>query len=114
MIAIYGIKSCGSVKKALTFFQTHGLEYTFHDFKATPVDDKKIAYWNTFVPIEILLNSKGTTYKTLELKKLELTQQEKIVWMAKHNLLIKRPVIEFNDNVTVGFDESHYKGLFLS
>ena len=46
MITIYGIKNCDSVKKAFRFFNEHSLEYTFIDFKISPVDKNKITQWS--------------------------------------------------------------------
>ena len=114
MIHIYGIKSCGSVQKALKFLEDRSLAYTFHDFKKTPVDQEKITFWASKVPLTTLLNTKGTTYKTLGLKALELDDNAKITWMSNHNLLIKRPVIEYNAQIIVGFDPSYYEGILIS
>lgn len=113
MITIYGIKNCGSVKKAFQFFNEHGLDYTFVDFKTSPVDQNKIIQWTKQADISLLLNTKGTTYRTLNLKALSLTDSDKIEWMVKDNRLIKRPVIEYNSNLIVGFNLSHYEGIFL-
>ena len=57
--------------------------------------------------------NKGKKYRDLKLKELNLDDEAKIEWMAKENYLIKRPVIEFDGNVLVGFDEDRYKELFL-
>jgi Spx/MgsR family transcriptional regulator len=114
MIHIYGIKSCGSVQKALRFLDTHGIVYTFIDFKISPVSREKIEIWAKQSPLNVLLNTKGTTYRTLGLKSLDLDDNGKIDWMSTHNLLIKRPVIEYNDTLIVGFDESYYEGIFHS
>lgn len=114
MTHIYGIKSCGSVQKALKFLDTHSIAYTFHDFKSTPVSREKIESWSIQAPISTLFNTKGTTYRTLGLKEYNLDDKGKIEWMSSHNLLIKRPVIEFRDKLIVGFDPSQYEGILLS
>ncbi|MGD9655059.1 MAG: arsenate reductase family protein [Sulfuricurvum sp.] len=114
MLQIYGIKNCGSVKKALQFFDTHDIPYVFHDFKTAPVNEEKILSWLSKSNLSVLLNTKGTTYRTLNLKALALNDNEKIRWMEEHNLLIKRPVIEYGDQVIVGYEQSHYEGIFLS
>lgn len=114
MTHIYGIKSCGSVQKALRFLDTHAIEYTFHDFKTSPVSREKIEAWAQQSPLSVLLNTKGTTYRTLELKNRDLDDTDKIEWMSQYNLLIKRPVIEYKDTLIVGYDESHYQGIFHS
>jgi arsenate reductase (glutaredoxin) len=114
MTHIYGIKSCGSVQKAIKFLDAHAIAYTFHDFKSSPVSREKIELWATQTPISLLLNTKGTTYRTLDLKSYNLDNNGKIEWMSNHNLLIKRPVIEFKNQLIVGYDESYYKGILLS
>ena len=114
MVDVYGIKSCGSVQKALRFLDARGIAYTFHDFKTAPVSDKKILDWTAKVPLSTLLNTKGTTYRTLGMKNHELDDNGKIEWMGNHNLLIKRPVIEYKDMLVVGYDESYYEGIFRS
>jgi arsenate reductase (glutaredoxin) len=114
MTHVYGIKSCGSVQKALKFLDSHAISYTFHDFKTSNISRDTIAMWSTKAPLSTLLNTKGTTYKTLGLKGLELDDNGKIEWMGEHNLLIKRPVIEYNNQLIVGYELSYYEGIFKS
>jgi len=115
MITIYGIKTCGSVKKALAFFKNHNLEVTFIDFKKTPATPENIDHWLTSVSMKTLFNTRGTKYRTLGLSKLTLDESQKRQWLIDENLLIKRPVIEALDgSITIGFDEVLYKERFLS
>ena len=112
MIKVYGIKSCGSVKKALKLLNECGLEYEFVDFKKSPVGCEKIEAWLQKVSIDKLFNTRGTKYRQLRLKDLNLDDEGKKEWLCKENLLIKRPVIEVEDKVIVGFDEKQYKEVF--
>ncbi len=114
MVHVYGIKSCGSVRKALQFLDAHNIPYAFHDFKSSPVSNKKLQEWAEQVPLLSFFNTKGTTYRTLGLKSYDLDNNGKIEWMSTHNLLIKRPVIEYNDTLVVGYDQSYYEREFLS
>ena len=114
MIKVYGIKTCGSVKKALKFFKDNGIEIEFHDFKKEPVDCQKIDFWISKVGIDKLFNNRGTKYRTLKLKELNLDDNGKREWLCKENMLIKRPVVELeNGEVIVAFDEEEYKKKFL-
>ena len=109
MITVYGIKNCDSVKKALKFLKQHELEYTLHDFKTDPVSLEKVSSWSQSVEMKQLFNTRGTTYRTLKLKDLNLNDEQKLQWLAKENMLIKRPVIEYDTNkVLVAFDEDIY------
>ncbi|NCO00320.1 MAG: Spx/MgsR family RNA polymerase-binding regulatory protein [Epsilonproteobacteria bacterium] len=113
MFKVYGIKNCDSVKKALKFFKEHNLAYTLQDFKEEKVSEEKISFWLTQVDMKSLFNAKSTTYRTLKLKELNLNEEGQKEWLAKNNLLIKRPVVEFNKKVVVGYNEDIYKGVFL-
>jgi len=113
MIKMYGITTCGSVKKAKKFFNENDIEFEFVDFKKTPVGCDKINEWLQQVDIKTLFNSRGTKYRTLKLKELNLDDNSKIEWLCKENLLIKRPVIEYDNKVIVAFDEDKYKDIFL-
>jgi Spx/MgsR family transcriptional regulator len=113
MIKVYGIKTCGSVKKALKFLNENNIEYEFVDLKKTPVGCEKIDEWLKKVDINVLFNKKGTKYRQLKLKELNLDEKGMREWLCKENLLIKRPVIELeNGEVIVGYDEEKYKGIF--
>ncbi len=113
MIQVYGIKNCDSVKKALKFFKNHNLEYNLQDFKTDAVSCDKISFWLENSDMKTLFNKRSTTYRTLELKEKNLTEETQKEWLCKENLLIKRPIIEFEDKIIVGFNEENYKGVFL-
>ncbi len=110
---LYGITNCGSVKKARTFLDSKNIAYEFYDLKKQSLNLEQIQKWVQKVGINTLLNTKGTTYKKLELSKLNLNDEDKIQKILENPLLIKRPVIEFKDNVIVGFDEQKYRKIFL-
>lgn len=109
---LYGIKTCGSVRKAIKFFNDNDIEYQFIDFKKVHVGEKEINGWLKKVSIDTLFNNRGTKYRTLKLKDLNLNDQSKKEWLIKENMLIKRPVIEYKDDVMVAFDEDIYRQIF--
>jgi Spx/MgsR family transcriptional regulator len=110
---IYGIKTCGSVRKAIKFCNENSIEFTFHDFRKEPLSEDKIDYFISKVDVNLLFNNKGTKYRDLKLKELNLDEAGKIQWLKKENMLFKRPIIEYNDNVLCAFDEELYKKEFL-
>ena len=108
MLKIYGIKNCDSVRKAIKYLKSHNIPYEFIDFRETPVGEDIILQWLQSTPINTLFNTRGTTYRTLKLKERNLNDQEKAQWLAKENMLIKRPVITLDNNIIVGYNESQY------
>jgi len=113
MIKLYGIATCGSVRNARKFFKENGIEVEFIDFKKTVVECDKIDSWLKEISIDVLFNNRGTKYRTLKLKELNLDDAGKREWLCKENMLLKRPIIEFDDKVVVAWDEDKYKEIFL-
>jgi len=112
MITIYGIKSCDSVRKARKLLNSLDIDYIFQDFREESVNESDIRDWlNLGLSIDELFNKRSTTYRTLKLKDLELTDDDKIKWLYKENTLIKRPVIINNNKIIVGYNESNIKNL---
>lgn len=111
---IYGIKTCGSVRKAIKFCKDNDLEYSFHDFRKEPLTEDKIDFFVSNIDVNLLFNSKGTKYKDLKLKELNLNDLEKVEWLKKENMLLKRPVIEYNNKALCAYDENVYKDIFLN
>ncbi len=112
MIKIYGIPTCGTVRSARRFFKENNIEIEFIDFKKTSVDCEKVDTWIEAVGMDVLFNNRGTKYRTLKLKDLNLDEAGKREWLCKENMLFKRPVIEHKGKVIVGFDEEKYKEIF--
>lgn len=112
MVKLYGIKNCDSVKKAIKFLKAHDIAYELVDFKATPVGCDIVEPWLKQVDMKTLFNTRGTTYRTLKLKELNLDEAQQLQWLCKENLLIKRPVLEHNGKILVGFNEENYEKLF--
>ena len=113
MIKVYGIKTCDSVRKALRFFKDNNIEVDFFDLKKEIPSSASIKSWIEKVGIDIVFNSRGTKYRTLKLKELNLDENGKLEWLCKEPMLLKRPIVEYEDNVLVGFKEEIYKETFL-
>jgi len=113
-MTIYGIKTCSTVGKARKFMKDNDIAFDFVDYKVESVDETKIREWLKQIDMSVLLNTRGTKYRDLKLKELDLDDEGKIAWMAKENYLLKRPVIEYGDGkVHVAYDEEVYKKTFL-
>jgi len=112
MIIVYGIKTCQSVRNALKFFKDNNIEVEFFDFKQKSPTASKIKDWIKKSDINTLFNSKGTKYKTLNLKELNLDEQGKYEWLCKEPMLFKRPIVEYDNKLIVAWNEEEYKKVF--
>ncbi len=113
MVRLYGIKNCDSVKKAIRFLKANDIAYELVDFKVTPVACDIVSPWLEQIDMKTLFNTRGTTYRTLKLKELDLDQAQQLQWLCKENLLIKRPVLDFDGKITVAFKQEVYEEIFL-
>jgi arsenate reductase len=111
---IYGIKACDTMKKARDWLGEHGVDYAFHDYKASGIDGAHLHVWADKVGWEVLLNRSGTTFKALpDDKKQGLDQAKAIALMIAQPSMIKRPVLDLGDGrVLVGFKPEAYAEAF--
>ena len=113
MITVYGIKNCDSVKKARKWLQTHSLDYQFIDLRKDGIDTDTLALWIKQVGWEVILNKRGTTWRNLDTEQQQSVNQTNIVDLLQANpTLIKRPVLDVDGIISVGFTSESYDQLF--
>lgn len=116
MYILYGIPNCNSVQKARTWLDKHQVAYQFHDYKKSGISKSKLSRWSKQLGWENLINKKGTTWRDLdEATQNGITNQAAAIDLMLNNTsVIKRPVIELDDNVVaIRFDEATYEQVFL-
>ena len=108
-ITIYGIKNCDTMKKARAWLDGHGVAYGFHDYKTAGIERGRLEGWAAKVGWESLLNRAGTTFRKLpDAEKADLTQAKAIGLMLAQPSMIKRPVLETDRRLIVGFKPEIY------
>jgi arsenate reductase len=107
---IYGIKNCDTMKKALSWLVAHGVAHEFHDYKKEGVDRSRLVEWCKIVGWKTLVNTKGTTWKKLTPEQQAITAQgQAVALMMENPSLIRRPVVEINGQLLVGFDPTMFE-----
>ena len=113
MITLYGIKNCDSVKKARRWLDSHGVEYSFHDFRTQGLDPKQLDGWLQELGWEALLNRRGTTWRRLpEALRADIGAAAACKLMLEHPALIKRPLLHAHGRHLLGFTEAEYRRYF--
>ncbi|MGA8321831.1 MAG: ArsC family reductase [Xanthobacteraceae bacterium] len=109
-LAIYGIKNCGTMKKARAWLDTHGATYDFHDYKTAGIERERLETWSKKVGWETLLNQAGTTFRKLPDKdKSGLDAKKAVALMLEQPSMIKRPVLDLGGGkLLVGFKPDVY------
>jgi arsenate reductase len=113
LITVYGIKNCDTIKKARNWLADNGIEYRFHDFRADGIDAATIELWIAQAGWETVLNRRGTTWRKLEPSIQEATNKDNVAaLLVEHPAMIKRPVLDVDGLITVGFKADHYQTIF--
>lgn len=109
-IRLYGIPNCDTVKKARKWLELTEFPYEFHDFKKEGASPALLRKWERVVGWETLLNRRGTTFRKLdEGRKEGLDAEKAIALMEAQPSMIKRPVVEWEGGMLVGFDEDQWR-----
>jgi Spx/MgsR family transcriptional regulator len=115
MIILYGIANCDTVKKARAWLTAQGQAHDFHDFKKHGVPADKLALWTQAVGSDRLLNRKGTTWRKLDAATQAGVTDDRTAQalMLAHPSAIKRPVVDWGPDITVGFDAAAWSKRIL-
>jgi arsenate reductase len=108
-VTIYGIKTCDTMHKARAWLDAHGVGFVFHDYKTQGIDSGVLNNWAQAVGWQVLLNRSGTTFRKLpDADKQDLTQDKAVALMVRQPSMIKRPVLDIDGTLLVGFKPETY------
>ena len=106
---IYGIRNCDTMKKARAWLDAHGVDYRFHDYKALGIDRSRIESWADHAGWEKIINRAGMTFRKLpDADKTDLTRDRAIDLMVAQPSMIRRPVVDHDGDLLIGFDDDRY------
>lgn len=112
-VTIYGIKNCSTMKKARAWLEAEGVAYQFHDYKSAGIEPDRLKRWSNDVGWESLLNRGGMTFRKLpEADKQALNQSKAIALMVAQPSMVKRPVLDVDGKLIVGFKPEIYQDAF--
>ena len=113
MITVFGIKNCDTIKKARNWLTDQGIEYQFHDFHANGIDRDKIETWIQQAGWETVLNRRGTTWRKLDAAIQDTVNRDNVAaLLAEHPAMIKRPVLDIDGDISIGFKPDLYQSIF--
>ncbi len=113
MLTLFGIKQCDTVKKALNWLTENDVEHTFHDIRKDGLDEQMIQRWADAVGWQIMVNKRSTTWRNLsDDVKNNLSAENALALLLKNPTLIKRPVVEHQGGVIIGFKAADFAAAF--
>jgi Spx/MgsR family transcriptional regulator len=113
VIILFGIKNCDTIKKARQWLAEQGIDYRFHDVRIEGIEAATIEHWIEQTDWETVLNRRGTTWRKLDSQVQATTNRDNVTaLLLEHPAMIKRPVLDIDGDITIGFKPDLYQRIF--
>lgn len=116
-LTFYWYPACSSCKKAKKWLEENNIDfYPVHIVEETPSKEKILHLMSiSEEPARRFFNTSGKVYRELNLKEKvkDASNEEMAEWLASNGMLIKRPIITDQKNVTIGFNEDLFNEKWL-
>ena len=110
---LFGIPNCDTVRKTRKWLESRSIAHDFVDLRENTPPSSQIEAWLTTLGADRLINRRSTTYKQLDdSQRAALDSDAAVSALRQHPTLIKRPVLEWQDILLVGFSEQEYAAVF--
>jgi len=98
---------CTTCQKAKQWLDDQNIPYTLRDIKQENPTEDELRTWHkaSGLPLKKFFNTSGLLYKSLQLKDRlpSMSEDEQFSLLASDGMLVKRPVLVYDDQVLVGF-----------
>ncbi|MEL7187461.1 MAG: ArsC/Spx/MgsR family protein, partial [Pseudomonadota bacterium] len=93
-------------RKARKYFNENEIEYEFHDLREDGLDIQMLERWSGRIDWSKLLNKQSLTWRKIpEVDREGINKDKALALMLANPTLIKRPVLESDGYMAVGFSE---------
>jgi len=112
MLTLYGIPNCDKCRAARKWFEASGADFRFHDLRVDGIDLTTIERWLVTAGDAALINRRSTTWRSLSVDQREgLDAAGNAKLLLENPTLLKRPLIEQDATLLVGYDEESWQTL---
>lgn len=113
-VTLYGIPNCDQARRARAWLDEQRVAYRFHDFKREGLSAPLAERWIGHAGTEKLVNRRGTTWRGLSEAQKAVADSPATAGplLCAHPSVVKRPVLDVDGGISVGFDPGDYARLF--
>ena len=109
---LYGLKNCDTCRKALKWLRDQNLDVEFIDVRGDQITRSDIERFIASFGHETVLNRKSATWRSLSPDQRTIVDDRQAAELAaRYPTLLKRPVIEVNGELLIGFTAAVQKRL---
>ena len=110
-VIFYSYPKCSTCRKASKWLDQNNINYQLIDIIKEPPSKKFLELALIQFPLDIkkIFNTRGKSYKAIDIDILDLTKERIIELLLNDGRLIKRPFLIINESkLILGFSESEY------
>ena len=109
MLTVFGIKSCDTCRRARKYLTEQDIEFRFHDVRDDGLDIQMLERWSARIDWQKLLNRQSLTWRKIpEVDRNDMNKDRAFALMIDRPTLLKRPVLESDKFLAVGFSEKRF------
>ncbi len=109
MLTVFGLKSCDTCRKARKFLAENDIDFRFHDVRDDGLDIQMLERWSARIGWEKMLNRQSLTWRKIpEVDRNGMTKDRALALIIENPTLVKRPVLESDTFIAVGFSEKRF------
>ena len=112
-LTVYGIPNCDTCRNARKWLDENAQPHRFHDLRKDGLDIQMLERWARTIDWQRILNKRSLTWRKVpENDRAAMTRQRAMILMLEEPTLVRRPVLECDDFVAIGFSPENYAKLF--
>ena len=104
---------CSTCQKAKKFLLENQVSFTQRDIVEEKLNKDELLhlYQKSGLPLKKFFNTSGKLYKENKLKEKlpQMSEDEQLEFLSSNGMLVKRPILETDDTVLVGFKIDDYQ-----
>ena len=111
---LYGIGSCDSCRNARKWLDENSITFEYHDIRINGLSIQALERWADRIEWQKLLNTRSLTWRKIpETDRGDLRKDKALAMMLQHPTLVKRPVLECDEFIALGFSPDNYRKIFF-
>ena len=115
MLTVFGIKSCDTCRRARKYLTAQDIEFRFHDVRDDGLDIQMLERWAARIDWQKLLNKQSLTWRKIpEVDRNDMNKDKAFALMIDRPTLLKRPVLEAEKFLAVGFSEKRFSDFWAT
>jgi len=108
-VQVFGTKKCQETRKALRFFAERRVKTHFVDLQVRPASPGELRRFAQKFGVAVLVDRAGKRFADLGLRSAALSDERWLERLSEDPLLLKTPLVRWQQRVTVGAAEAVWK-----